>query len=31
MKISVCEKTKSIIAKEVFISGLQKWEGDTPI
>ena len=31
MKISVCEKTISIMVKEVFISGLQKWEGDFPI
>lgn len=31
MKISVCEKTKSIIVKEVFINGLQEWEGDSPI
>ncbi len=31
MKMSVCENTTSIIAKEVFISGLQEWEGGSPI
>lgn len=30
MKISVCDKEKSVMAKEVFISGLQEREGDSP-
>ncbi len=31
MNLSDCNKMTDDIVKEVFINGLQKWEGDFPI